>query len=129
MVERLLTVALILVAALADTAGAHSVSFYALVAAVPAAAAAALASFGSLLDTRDDTMAALQTLLWALCLALVVMGCAARAPDLETSGLPTFAASTLHATLVVLAVKAALAAGTVVRARLVRGLQPRATRA
>jgi hypothetical protein len=129
MALRVLSVVLIIGAALADAAGAHTISFYALVVAVPVAAAATLASFASVLDAPDDTVGALQTLLWALCLALVVMGCAARAPALETSSLPTFAASTLQATLVVLAVKAAVVAGAMVRSRLVRGLQPRATRA
>ena len=129
MAARVLTVGLILAAALADAADAHAVAFYALVVAVPAAAAVSLASFGSALDARNDAVAALQTLLWALCLAFVVAGCAARGPALETSGLPTFAASTLNAVLAVLAVKAALAAGALVRIRLVRGADPRVTRA
>ena len=118
MTARVLTVALVLAAALADAADAHTVAFYALVVAVPATAAVALASFASSLDACDDAVATLQTLLWALCLALVVIGCAARAPALETAGLPTFAASTLNAVLGVLAVKAALAAGTLFRIRL-----------
>ncbi len=129
MAARVLTVGLILAAALADAADAHAVAFYALVVAVPAAAAVSLASFGSALDAREDAVAVLQTLLWALCLAFVVAGCAARGPALETSGLPTFAASTLNAVLAVLAVKAALAAGALVRIRLVRGADPRVTRA
>jgi hypothetical protein len=129
MALRAVAVCLIVVALPADAAGAHTISFYALVLAVPAAAAVALATFGSALDARADTVAALQALLWALCLALVVMGCAARAPALETGGLPTFATSTLHAALLVLAVKVAVVGATLVRSRLVRGLQPRATRA
>lgn len=129
MAARVLTVALVLVAALADAADAHAVAFYALVVAVPAAAAVSLASFGSALDAGEDAVAALQALLWALCLALVVAGCAARGPALETSGLPTFAASTLNAVLAVLAVKAVLAAGALVRIRLVRGADARVTRA
>jgi hypothetical protein len=129
MAARVLTIALVLAAALADAAGAHVVAFYALVVAVPAAAAVSLWSFGSALDAREDPVAMLQTLLWALCLALVVIGCAARAPALETARLPTFAASTLDAVLGVLAVKATVAAGALVRIRLVRGAHPRVTRA
>ena len=124
----MLTAALILAAALADAAGAHGVAFYALVAAVPFGAAAVLESFGSLLDRLDDAVAALQTLLWAVCLVLVLAGCAARTSSLQTAGLPRFAATTLSAALVVLALKAALSAWTVARVRLARGLQPRVTR-
>ena len=72
MPQRVATVALVLAAALADAAGAHGVAFYALVAAVPFGAAASLAAFDALLGRRDDPVVALQTLLWALCLALVV---------------------------------------------------------
>lgn len=125
----MLTAALILAAALADAAGAHGVAFYALVAAVPFGAAAVLESIGTLLDRLDDAVAAMQTLLWAVCLALVLAGCAARTSALQTDVLPRFAASTLSAALVALALKAALAAWTVVRLRLARGLQPRVTRA
>ena len=129
MPQRVATVALVLAAALADAAGAHGVAFYALVAAVPFGAAASLAAFDALLGRRDDPVVALQTLLWALCLALDVAGCAARTPALEAGGLPAFARSTLSAALVLLAVKGSLAGWTVARARLARGLVPRATRA
>jgi hypothetical protein len=129
MPQRALTACLIVVAALADSAGAHGVAFYALVAAVPCGAAAALTSFGSVLDERDDAIAAMQALLWALCLLLVLAGCASRASSLQTPSLPTFAASTLSAALVVLAVKGSLAGWVLVRSRLGRALEPRATRA
>jgi hypothetical protein len=125
MPQRAVAVALVLAAALADVGGAHVVAFYALVAAVPFAAAASLASFGGLLEGRDDPVAALQTLLWALCLFLVVAGCAARSAALETGGLPAFAQSTLSAALVLLAVKAVVAGWTVARVRLARVLEPR----
>ena len=129
MPQRAATVALVLAAALADAAGAHGVAFYSLVAAVPFGAAASLAALDALLVRRDDPVVALQTLLWALCLFLIVAGCAARTPALETGGLPAFARSTLSAALLLLAVKGSLAGWTVARTRLGSGLAPRATRA
>lgn len=109
---------LVLVAASADAAGAHGLAFYALLASVPAAGAAALASFGRMLDRGDDEVVVLQALLWALALVLLVAGCAARSPAVTAGALPPLGASTLVATLAVLCVKAVLATGAQLRVRL-----------
>ncbi|MBA2384909.1 MAG: hypothetical protein H0V68_09665, partial [Actinobacteria bacterium] len=47
---RLVSVAFVVGAALADAAGAHALAYYALVAAVPVAAVVALSAFGDVLD-------------------------------------------------------------------------------
>lgn len=128
MSRRLSAVAPILGAALADAAGAHGLAFYALLAAVPACALAALSSLAEMLE-RASEVATLQALLWGLCLAFVVVGAAARSPALHTDVLPALAVSTLRAALVVLAVKASLAAWAAVRPRLARSPEAPATRA
>ena len=50
MARRAIPVGLVIAAAAADGAGAHRLAFYALLLAVPAAAAAALEAFGHVLD-------------------------------------------------------------------------------
>jgi hypothetical protein len=125
---RVSAVALILVAALTDAAGIHGLAFYALLAAVPPCALAALAPVGTLLE-RPNEIGTLQALLWGLCLAFVVVGAAARSPALETGAVPTLAVSMLRAALVVLGVKGSLAAWALVRPRVARAPQARATRA
>src|SRR6185369_14900548 len=61
--RRLLLAALVASAPVADAAGQHTAAFWALVVAVPFAAACGLASFGACLDDREDTARALQALL------------------------------------------------------------------
>jgi hypothetical protein len=96
---------LAVVAALSDSAGVHGLAEYALLAAVPFAAVAALTSFGDYLDTRDDAVAALQSLLWGLAVVLLVGSCAIRS---QAIGVPPLAESTLFGCLIVFGVKAAL---------------------
>ncbi len=126
MARRAVPVTLVLGAALADAAGAHRLAFYALLVTIPFAAAAALVSFDDCLDVREDSVAACQAMLWALVLALVVLGCASRAHALEEGALPAFAASALSGVLVVLAVKASLWVWGAAREHLARGLPARA---
>ena len=80
--RRALPVAFVLGAAFADGSGRHELAFYALLVGVPAVALAALAAFGDALDAgplgRDETLA-LQALLWASALCLVVAGASTRA--------------------------------------------------
>ena len=92
-------------AAAADSAGAHGVALYALLGAVPFAAVSALTSFGDYLDAREDAVAALQSLLWAIAVALLVGSCAIRS---QAIGVPPLAESTVFGCLGVFAVKAAL---------------------
>lgn len=96
-----------LTAALADAAGSPQLAFYALLAAVPAAAACGLAVFGELLDDRGQIM---QGLVWALVLTLVVVGAAARSPALVEDGVPVIGATALTACLALLSLEGLLAA-------------------
>src|SRR2546429_7680232 len=82
--HRLLPIALVIAAAVADGAGSHGLAFYALLAAVPTAAVAALEAFGGVLEGSQERVHAL---LWAVVLVLTGAGAAARAPALaEGSG-------------------------------------------
>ena len=81
---RLVTVGLVLGAVGADAAGQHSLAYYALVAAVPAAAVAALTALGAILDgsaaePADRVLAALS----ALVLPFLLLASAVRAPLVE----------------------------------------------
>jgi len=95
MLRRLLPLGPVLLVALADGAGLHSLAFYALLLAVPAAVAAALTCFGEALEGGPEE--GLQAILSALVLLLVVAGAAARAPYLTQGVLPTSAVSALVA--------------------------------
>jgi hypothetical protein len=108
---RLLAVALVLAAALADVAGAHAFAYYALVAAVPLAAVAALLALGAILDGSaaaplDRVLAALS----AVALPILLLGTAVRAPLLTEGPPPTIGVSCIVACLVVFAAQAMLAA-------------------
>jgi hypothetical protein len=102
-------------AAVADSRGAHGLAFDALLAAVPFAAVAALAAFGEYLDRDVEAGSALQSLLWALVVALLVMSCAARSPATQTQALPPLGWSALVGCLAVFAVKAFLAGAPYLR--------------
>jgi hypothetical protein len=123
--RRLLPGLLAIAAFYADGRGSHGLAFDALLGAIPFAAVAALESFGAFLDTRDDAVAGVQALLWALALALLVLSCAARSPATAAGTLPTLGASALVAALVVFGMKTCVAAGPVLRrVALVRAAKP-----
>ena len=108
---RLLTVALVLAAALADAAGAHALAYYALVAAVPLGAIAALLALGAILDGRaaeplDRLLAALS----AAALPFILLGTAVRAPLLADGPPPAVGVTCVVACLALFAVQALLAA-------------------
>ena len=108
---RLPTVGLVLGAALADAGGAYGLAYYALVVAVPLAALAALAAFGSVLDGSaaeplDRVLAALS----AAALPFILLGAAVRAPLLEGSPPPTFGATCIVICLALFGLQALLAA-------------------
>jgi hypothetical protein len=97
----------VLLAAVADSYNAHALALDALLGAVPFAAVAALASFGEYLDTRDDAVVALQSLLWGVAVALLVLSCAMRSASIHC--VPPLAVSSLVACLGVFAIKTVLA--------------------
>jgi hypothetical protein len=102
--RRLFPAALVLVAAIADSHGAHHLALDALLLAVPFAAVAAIAAFGRYLDHRDDPVVALQGLLWGVCVVLLVLSCAVRSDAVH--GVPALGRSTLVACLGIFAIKA-----------------------
>jgi len=114
MARRAIPVALVVAAAAADGAGVHGLAFYALLAAVPAAAVAALDAFGRVLDGANEQ---LHALLWTMVLALVVVGAAVRAPAVTEGAVPALARSALVACLAVFCVQAVVAATEELRAR------------
>jgi hypothetical protein len=83
-------------AAVADFASAPVLAFYALVLAVPPAAAAGLAAYGDLID---EDAGWLRACLWPAALELLVVGTAARAPALGEGTVPALATSALLACL------------------------------
>ena len=114
MARRAIPVGLVVAAAAADGAGFHELAFYALLAAVPAAAVAALDAFGRVLDGANEH---LHALLWTIVLALVVVGAAVRAPAVTEGAVPTLARSALLACLAVFCVQAVVAATEELRSR------------
>jgi hypothetical protein len=119
--RRSLFAALLAAALVADAAGSHSLAFWALVGAVPAAAACALASFGAFLERADDAVGSLQALLWAPALLLLLVAAAARGPAIAAAGVPRLGESALVGCLAVLALKLLVYAGAELHLRLTRG--------
>jgi len=110
MTMRVTTVCLVLLAALADSAGWHDLGYVALVGAVPAAAIAALLGFGDLLEERGHAPAEhVQALLQAAALGLILLAAAVRAPLLNQDGIPALGITAVVACLVVFAVQVLLA--------------------
>lgn len=114
MARRAIPVGLVIAAAAADGVGAHRLAFYALLLAVPAAAAAALEAFGHVLDDNRDH---LHALLWTLVLGLLVAGAAVRAPAVTEGVVPALGRSALLACLGVFCVQAAVSAAAELRSR------------
>ncbi|MHB1243951.1 MAG: hypothetical protein ACYC1P_11235 [Gaiellaceae bacterium] len=111
MTTRLASVSLVLGAALADAAGLHSLAYYALVAAVPIVAIAALNGLGDVLDgsaaePHDRGVA----LLSALALPFVLLATAVRAPLLTEGPPPAIGVTAVVAALAIFAVQALVAA-------------------
>jgi uncharacterized membrane protein len=111
--RRALPVALVLAAALADSLARPGWAFYALLAAVPFAAVAALGAFGELLDgtghAHENMLGAMQTLLWTVALGLIVSATSARAGVLDGAPAGTFADPALLACLATLALESLVA--------------------
>ena len=97
---------LVVLAAIADTAGNHALALDAVLAALPFASVAALVTFGDAIDSRERFSGA-QSLCYALIVALLVLTCALRSGS--THGVPPLAISSLLAVVGLFALKAALA--------------------
>ena len=74
--RRVLPALFAVLAAIADSRGAHGLAFDALLGAVPFTGVAALEAFGAYLDDRGGRLGGLQALLWLLALTLLVLSCA-----------------------------------------------------
>jgi hypothetical protein len=112
---RVASVLLVVGAALADAAGRHSLAYWALVAAVPVVAVAALSALGDFLDgtaatPRDRALA----VLGGLALPFVLLAAAARAPLLDGAAPPAIGLTAVVAALAIFAAQALLTASTAV---------------
>lgn len=107
--RRAVPAGLVVAAAFADASGSPRLAFYALLALVPVAAAAALGAYGDLveepLSPEEAAPRVLQAGCWGLLVALAVVGAAARAPSLPQGLVPKLAATALIACVVVLCVE------------------------
>jgi hypothetical protein len=112
MLARVAAISLTLGAALADSAGAHHAAFYLLLGAVPAAAVAALASLGDLVDDGFPLRPSqvMQTILSVLVAVLVVVTTAARSTALLSGHVPRVAVSALVGCFVLYGLQAVVAA-------------------
>jgi hypothetical protein len=121
-------VGLVVTAALADIGSAAGLAFYALVVAVPFAAAAALNAYGEVIEVAEQDVNRSSERLQAVCagvaLALLVVCAAARAPAVGEGTVPRFATTTLILALAVLLVQAAAASARQIREPLRLPLEP-----
>ena len=96
MLRRILPLAPLLAALAADGAAAHRLAFYLLLLAIPAAVIAALDRFAAVLDGHAPLG---QAVLGGIVIVLVVLGEAARGPQLAENAAPPLALSALLAAL------------------------------
>jgi hypothetical protein len=104
--RRVLPALFVILAAIADSEGAHGVARDALFAALPFAAVAALVSFGAYIDSASP-LAGVQALCSGAIVAFLVVSCAAR--NASVHGVPPLGASSLLAVVALFALKGALA--------------------
>jgi hypothetical protein len=107
--RELLPIALVVLALVGDAAGAPSLSFYLLLAAVPAIVVAGLAALEELVEPGVLAHRRAVAVLHVLALLLVLVSAALRAPMRAEGTVPRAAASATVACLVVFAVQALLA--------------------
>jgi hypothetical protein len=111
--RRLLPVVLVLVAVAADGRARHGLATLALVCAVPAAAAAALTVFGTLVElpgrARGTAALRVDVGLGAFALAAIVAAAAARAEAVDGAAVPPLAVSGAVAALAAYALQALVA--------------------
>ena len=105
-----LPVTLLLSVLVADAQNAHSLALYLSLAAIPAAAWAALAHFGDLVDgTAAEDTGALHVGLSALALFLVVVAAGVRAHALEGAAIPALGTSAIVGAAALLGLQLAVA--------------------
>jgi hypothetical protein len=112
MLAKAVAIALLVGAALADSGGAHSAAYYLLLGAVPAAAVAALATLGDLVEegVPPRISGVVQTVLGALAVLLVVTTTTSRSTALPSGHVPRVGVSALTGCLLLYAVQALVAA-------------------
>lgn len=117
---RLVTVALVLAAVGADASGEHALAYYTLVASVPAAAVAALAALGAILDhSAAEPADRASATLSALLLPFLLLATAIRAPLVVEGPPPAVAVGAVVCCLGILALQGLVTAAVIVdRARL-----------
>lgn len=117
--RRALPVGLVVTAALADILSAPRLAFAALVVAVPLAAVSALDAYGELIDAdeagRERGSERLQAWCAGAALVLLVIGTAARAPEVGAGVVPRLSTSALVLCLFVLLVQAVAAGAAQIR--------------
>jgi hypothetical protein len=106
MVERIVPVALVLGAALADHVGAHTLAFDALLVAIPVTAVAGLQTVSDRLEGKARQA---QAYVWALVLGLLLVATAVRAPAVGDPSVPALARSALTACVIVFCLQACAA--------------------
>ncbi len=108
-------IALAVLAGLADAAGGHSIAFWLLVLAVPAAAIAALATLDAALEP-DGSRSLRHAWLQSAALVLLLAVTAVRAPVRATGHVPSFAVTAYVLCLLVFALQAFVAIVPTLRA-------------
>ena len=110
--RRALPVALVLAVVALDAAGLRNLALYAVLAAIAAAFAAALASYGVVVDARaargPSALYGAQALLWAVAVAALVVSASVRAPAVLEDAVPPVGRTAVGLCLLVFALKAAL---------------------
>ena len=112
--------ALVLLAALGDAAGSSTLSFYLLLAAIPAIVVAGLAALEELVQEGALPHRRVVGWLHVVTLLLVLIAAALRAPLREEGTVPAAAISAVVACLVVFAVQALIGSMPTIRRGLVR---------
>ena len=112
--------ALVLLAAVADAAGGSTLSFYLLLAAIPAIVVAGLAALEELV--QDSALPHRRVVGWlhVVTLLLVLIAAALRAPMREEGTVPTAAISAVFACLVVFALQGVIGSVPAIRRGLAR---------
>jgi len=123
-----LSAGILLAAVMADGAGARSLAFYLVLAAIPAVAIAALSFFGDLVEgSADGEAGALYVGLTAIALILLVIGAAVRANALRDTALPALGVSAVAGALALIVLQLTVWVSLhVSRERLVKVLHSRA---